>query len=158
MKNIIQNTRELKSLQILNKIKKLNSFLDQPKSCGIFMTITNMRPEERLVMNLHFLTNGIQITKLSHKLMKIVLKDGDKKNLQELVSGPLYLVEDLNHDFFSNENLDRILSYKNFTFRFLYVNQQLYRSSEVLKFLKDLTKISKTSTDVSLKTKPFLMF
>ena len=122
------------------------------------MTITNMRPEERLVMNLHFLTNGIQITKLSHKLMKIVLKDGDKKNLQELVSGPLYLVEDLNHDFFSNENLDRILSYKNFTFRFLYVNQQLYRSSEVLKFLKDLTKISKTSTDVSLKTKPFLMF
>jgi hypothetical protein len=158
MKTIIQNTRELKSLQLLNKIKKLNSFLEQSKNCGIFMTIPNMRPEERLSMNLQFLMNGIQITKLSHKLLKTVLKDGTKKNLQELVSGPIYLLEDLNNATFSNENLAHILSYKKFTFRFLYVNQQLYRSGEVLNFLKDLSKVSKNSTDVSIKIKPLLLF
>jgi hypothetical protein len=102
--------------------------------------------------------NGIQITKLSHKLLKTVLKDGTKKNLQELVSGPIYLLEDLNNATFSNENLAHILSYKKFTFRFLYVNQQLYRSGEVLNFLKDLSKVSKNSTDVSIKIKPLLLF
>ena len=134
----INNTRELKSLHLLNKIKKLKLFLKESKSCGIFITSAHLHPIERIETHSKFLVHNLKITKISHKLIKILFKDTTQESWKNLLSGPIYLIEDNLNNLLTKENLNTILSYKKFTFRFLYLNQHMYRSDEVFKTLETI--------------------
>jgi hypothetical protein len=155
----INNTRELKSLHLINKIKKLNSFLEDSKKCGIFVTTATLHPNVRIDINEQFLSNNLKITKISHKLIKILFKYKSKETFKNLLSGPVYLIEDTLNNLISKDNLNRIFSYKNFTFRFLYLNQQLYRSEEVFILLQNIALPSKRiESTSSVKTKQVILF
>jgi len=134
----INNTRELKSLLLLNNIKKLRFFLDNANTCGIFITSPTLHPSARIETHEKFLVNNLKITKISHKLIKIIFKTEDKALLHNLLSGSVYLIEDNLNNLLSKDNLNLILSYKKFTMRFLYLNQHMYRSEEVLTLLQNI--------------------
>ena len=155
----INNTRELKSLHLINKIKKLNAFLEDSTSCGIFVTTATLHPSIRIETNEQFLSHNLKITKVSHKLIKSIFKYKSKKTFKNLLSGPVYLIEDTLNNLLLKDKLNTILSYKNFTFRFLYLNQQLYRSEEVFNLLQTIAlPLTHIESTTSVKTKQVILF
>ena len=90
----INNTRELKSLYLLKNIRKLELFFKNPISCGVFVTCATLQPNLRIDTNEKFLTNNLKINKVSNKLIKIIFQDFSKEIVKNLLSGPIYLIED----------------------------------------------------------------
>ena len=153
----INNTRELKSLYLLKNIRKLELFFKNPISCGVFVTCATLQPNLRIDTNEKFLTNNLKINKVSNKLIKIIFQDFSKEIVKNLLSGPIYLIEDDLNDLLSHNKLNTILQYKNFTFRFFYINQQLYRSEEIFPLL-EAKNLSLKDTIFTLKNKKILLF
>ena len=101
---------------------------------------------------------NLKITKISNKLIKIIFKLKTKENIQHLLNGPTYLIENVSNskDLITKNNLKTILEYKTFSFKFLYVNQQIYRSEEVFSILEQLSAPKLNTT--TLKPKQTLLF
>ena len=154
----IQNLRELKSLRLSNKIKNLKLFFQNPNSYGIIISCANLHPNARIETHQEFLMQNLKITKISNKLIKIIFKLKTKENIQHLLNGPTYLIENVSNskDLITKNNLKTILEYKTFSFKFLYVNQQIYRSEEVFSILEQLSAPKLNTT--TLKPKQTLLF
>jgi len=156
----INNTRELKSLLLSNKIKTLKTFLEDSNRCGIFITCATLHPIERIKTHQQFLMNDLKITRISHKLIKIIFKFNAKETFKNLLSGPVYLIQDSSNSksILTKNKLNSILSYKPFTLRFLYINQQLYRNEEIFPLLEHITTSAFADPLISIKSKNILLF
>ena len=157
MKVKINNIKELKSLQLYSKIKKFNSFLNDKNTCGIFITSAELHPKIRIEAAEQFLNNNLKVTKISARLIKILLKFNNQDTLENLLTGPVYLIE-AKQDLLIKNNLDLILSFKKFKFRFLYYKQQIYRSEEVLTLIQNLNKNIYNNSLITLKLNKILLF
>jgi len=154
----INNTRELKSLHLLHKIKTLKNFFENLNSFGIFITAANLHPIARIETHEKFLSQNLKITKISHKLIKIIFKNQNTEILQHLLSGPIYLIENKNNNLILKDKLSSIFTQKNFILRFIYLNQQLYRLEESVSLLQNMTGIQQNDLIKTLKSKQIILF
>jgi hypothetical protein len=125
MSTLYSNTRELKSFKLINKIKKLDSFLSKKKQCGIIISCSGIHSQERILIHEQFLAQKLTITKISNKLIRILCKNRSNVSLlsfDNLLRGSIFLIESNSEDIealLTTSKINTILNHKPFIFRFL---------------------------------------
>ena len=134
MSFLYNNTRELKSLKLFNKTKKLELLFQEENTCGIIVSCAGLHSKERIQTQEQFLENKLEITKISNKLIKLLCKNENLESLNNLLKGSLFLIQNKTKNLLllSDPTINIILNYKPFRLRFLLLNQHLYRPKEIL--------------------------
>lgn len=141
MKLYSLDKREIRSFRLRHRTLELKSIFEEKNSFGMFMMAEPLHPTERILNRKDFIKHNLKVTTVSKKTAKFISKDNSWKSVQNLLLGNVILIRERTNKELSIETLNFLLKNNKMSTRFLFWNQNIYRSKDINKFIKDKNNI-----------------
>lgn len=127
--------REIRSFRLWYHTLELKSFFENKQSFGLFMMADTLQPSDRINNRENFIKYRVRITKISKKIGNFLTKNIKWFPIKNLFLGNVILACDIDNLPIKPNSIQFLLKNIEFSIRFLYWNENIYRENSILNYL-----------------------